>query len=83
MEGRDIRLNKLFTNDRNAVIVAVDHGEFDGPLPGFFDLPEAIKAITPQVDGILLSPGMLSHCGHAFCYKGAPLPIVRLNWSTV
>jgi class I fructose-bisphosphate aldolase len=83
MEGKEIRLRRLFTSDQNAVIVAVDHGEFDGPLPGFIDLPEAIKAITPQVDGILLSPGMLSHCGHAFCYKGAPLPIMRLNWSTV
>ncbi len=83
MEGKEIRLRKLFSGDQNAVIVAVDHGEFDGPLPGFIDLPQAIKAVTPQVDGILLSPGMLPHCGHAFAYKGAPMPIVRLNWGTV
>jgi DhnA family fructose-bisphosphate aldolase class Ia len=26
---------------------------------------------------------MLKNTGHAFNYKGAPIPIVRLNWSTV
>jgi DhnA family fructose-bisphosphate aldolase class Ia len=46
------------------------------------DLPEAIGEIG-QADGILISPGMLSHCGHAFDYRGAPMAIVRLNWSTV
>ncbi len=83
MSGKEIRLSKLFSKEQNAVVVAADHGEFNGPLPGFIDLPEAIKAITDQADGILLSPGMLPHCGHVFAHRGAPLPIVRLNWSTV
>ena len=26
--------------------------------------------------------GMLPHCSHAFDYKGAPMAVVRLNWST-
>jgi DhnA family fructose-bisphosphate aldolase class Ia len=38
--------------------------------------------VAPCVDGILLSPGMLPHCHEAFNYKGAPMAIVRLNWST-
>ncbi|MDO8587384.1 MAG: hypothetical protein Q7T82_10120 [Armatimonadota bacterium] len=83
MTGKDIRLNKLFSNGENAVVVAIDHGEFDGPLPGMIDLPEVIKRIDPGVSAVLLSPGMLAHCGHAFGYKGAPMAIVRLNWSTV
>ena len=83
MSGKAIRLKKLFTNDENVVIVAIDHGEFDGPLPGMIDLPETAKCISSQVDGVLLSPGMIRHCGHVFSYKGAPVPIVRLNWSTV
>lgn len=82
MTGKDIRLSKLFSQGKNAVVVAIDHGEFDGPLPGMIDLPEVVKAIDPSVDAILLSPGMLPHCGHAFSYKGAPMPIVRLNWSS-
>ena len=82
MTGKEIRLSKLFSGGKNAVVIAVDHGEFDGPLPGMVDLPEAVKNIDSSVDAVLLSPGMLSHCGHAFGYKGAPLAIVRLNWSS-
>lgn len=82
LTGRDIRLNRLFSGGKNAVVVAVDHGEFDGPLPGMLNLPEVVKKIDPSVSAVLLSPGMISHCGHAFGYKGAPMAMVRLNWST-
>jgi len=82
VEGHYIRFNRLFSQGRNVVIVAVDHGEFFGPTPGIVNLPEAIERVG-QADGILLSPGMLRHCGHAFDYRGAPMAIVRLNWSTV
>lgn len=82
LKGKDIRFARLFSKGENAVVVAVDHGEFDGPLPGMIDLPEVVKNIDPSVDAILLSPGMLSHCGHAFSYKGAPMAMVRLNWSS-
>lgn len=82
MEGHYIRLNRLFSQGRNVVIVAVDHGEFFGPTPGIMNLPEAIEKIG-QADAILISPGMMTHCGHAFGYRGAPMAIVRLNWSTV
>ena len=83
MSGRDIRLQKLFSRGENAVIVAVDHGYMDGPIPGMENLPETVKKIDPCIDAILLSPGMLKNVMHAFCYKAAPIPIVRLNWSTV
>ena len=83
LTGREIRLNRLFSNGQNAVVVALDHGEFDGPLPGMINLPEVIRNVHPGVSAVLLSPGMLAHCGHAFSYKGAPMAILRLNWSTV
>lgn len=83
MTGKEIRLNRLFSNGENAVVIAVDHGEFDGPLPGMIDLPEVVRRIDPGVSAVLLSPGMIGHCGHAFNYKGAPMAIVRVNWSTV
>ena len=82
MTGREIRLNRLFSNQENAVVVAMDHGEFDGPIPGMIDVPEVVKKVDSGVSGVLLSPGMLAHCGHAFDYKGSPLAIVRLNWSS-
>jgi len=83
LTGKDIRLGRLFSNGENAVVVAVDHGEFDGPIPGMIDLPEVVRKIDPAVDAVLVSPGMLSHCGHAFNHRGAPLAMVRINWSTV
>jgi DhnA family fructose-bisphosphate aldolase class Ia len=82
MTGKEIRLGKLFSGGKNAVVVAVDHGEFDGPIPGMVNLPEVVKKIDPAVSAVLLSPGMLAHCGHAFSYKGAPMAMVRLNWSS-
>lgn len=83
MTGKELRLDKLFTKGENAVVVAIDHGMFDGPIPGMIDLKETVKKINPCVDAVLLSAGMLKHVGGAFNYKGAPIPIVRLNWSTV
>jgi len=82
VDGHYIRFNRLFSQGRNVVIVAVDHGEFFGPTPGIVNLPEAVGKIG-QADAILISPGMLGHCGPAFDYRGAPMAIVRLNWSTV
>jgi DhnA family fructose-bisphosphate aldolase class Ia len=83
MSGRDVRIQKLFSKGENAVVVAIDHGYMDGPIPGMENLPKTVQAIDPCVDAILLSPGMLKHLGCAFNYKGAPIPVVRINWSTV
>ena len=82
MTGKEIRLGRLFSGGENAVVVAVDHGEFDGPLPGMVDLPSVVGSIDPCVDAILVAPGMLGHCGSAFAQRGAPLAIVRANWSS-
>ena len=82
MTGHWLRLNKLFSDGKRAVIVAVDHGEFFGPTPGIIDLPAVIGA-AENADGILLSPGMMAHCGSVFDKRGAPLAIIRLNWGTV
>jgi class I fructose-bisphosphate aldolase len=83
MTGKDIKMNILMSKGENAVIVAIDHGYMDGPIPGMENLNKTIEKIDPCIDGILLSPGMLKNIGYAFAYKGAPMPIVRLNWSTV
>jgi DhnA family fructose-bisphosphate aldolase class Ia len=83
MNGRDIRLKRLFSHG-NAVIVAADHGEFDGPIPGMIDLPATLAgAVNPIVDAVLLSPGMVSHCGAVFSRRGGPLSVMRVNWSSV
>ena len=83
MNGKNIRLEKLFNKDENAVIVAIDHGMFDGPIPGMINLKETVQKINPCIDAVLLSPGMLKNLKQTFNYKGAPMPIVRINWSDV
>jgi DhnA family fructose-bisphosphate aldolase class Ia len=83
MTGKDIRMKRLLSDEGNAVIIAIDHGYMDGPIPGMENLNETVKKIYSGVDAVLLSPGMLKNIGHVFSYKGAPVPIVRLNWSTV
>lgn len=83
MNGIDIRMNRLFSRGENAVVVAIDHGMFDGPIPGMIDVPAVAKKIDPCVSAVLMSPGMIRHCGPTFDYKGAPMAILRINWGTV
>ena len=80
MIGEEIRLSRLF-GQGNAVVVAVDHGLYNGPLPGLIDLPRVIASIT-EADAVLTSPGMVAHCKSAFMKRGAPALVVRLNWGT-
>jgi DhnA family fructose-bisphosphate aldolase class Ia len=81
--GREIRLSRLFNGGENAVIIAADHGEFDGPIPGMVRIAETLSRIDKRVDAMLLSPGMTAHAKGLFGTKGAPLVVMRLNWSTV
>jgi len=83
MNGKQLRIQKLFNNSQNAVIIAIDHGLFDGPIAGMTDLKKTAGQINPDVDGVLLSPGMLKHLRFIFDFKGAPIPIIRVNWSSV
>jgi DhnA family fructose-bisphosphate aldolase class Ia len=80
MHGIQLRLNKLFSENLPAVVIAIDHGYMDGPIPGMENLPATILNIDPGVDAILLSPGMLKRLGSAFGYK---TPVPSIDWSTV
>ncbi len=82
MDGRGIRINRMFS-DRRVVIIAMDHGMFDGPIEGIIDVRETIGKINTDVDGVLLAPGMLRHCAELFAAPQRPLAVVRLNWNTV
>lgn len=79
--GEEIRLARLFDGGSNAVVVAIDHGLYNGPLAGFNDLPRLAERLH-AADAILLSPGMAVRVGGAFKRRGAPAMIVRLNWGT-
>lgn len=82
MDGREIRRQRLL-GDGRCVIIAVDHGLFDGPISGMENLPATVERVNPVVDAVLLAPGMLRHCHSVFSRPKRPLAIVRLNWNTV
>jgi len=82
MDGREIRMRRLFGEGR-AVIIAFDHGLFDGPIPAMEDLPATAERVNPIVDAALLAPGMLRHCHRLFAGRRRPLAVVRLNWNSV
>jgi class I fructose-bisphosphate aldolase len=81
MTGETIRFGRLLQDGRNAVVVAVDHGEFFGPQPGLTS-PAAVVGALGEADGILMSPGMVASCASSFARRGAPCLLVRLNWSS-
>jgi DhnA family fructose-bisphosphate aldolase class Ia len=79
--GEAIRLQRLFDGGQNVVIVAIDHGLYNGPRPGFENLAPIVDRLR-AADAILTSPGMVAHVKSVFEHRGAPALIVRLNWGT-
>lgn len=83
MSGKDIRFGKLFGDTGKAVVVACDHGMFDGPHAGMENIATMLSKIGDDADAILLSPGMLPHAKDYFARRNAPTAIVRLNYNSV
>jgi DhnA family fructose-bisphosphate aldolase class Ia len=79
--GESVRLARLFSEGKNAVVVAVDHGLYFGPLAGMIDLPSVIDKVS-GADAVLMAPGMPAHCQSVFSKRGAPACIIRLNWGS-
>lgn len=82
MSGKNIRLSKLFPQRKNAVIVAVDHGQTFGPMPGLVDFTTAVEHLR-NADGVLMAPQMIRFSGNLFSGKDSPIAIARLNWNTI
>jgi len=83
LTGSELRLSRLFNRESGrSFIVAFDHGasikvppEVGRPL----EIVERIVAGEP--DGVLISPGLLKQSAHLFGFRGAPVPIVRADWT--
>lgn len=83
--GRQIRLNRLLRNgDRGALIIAYDHAQMLGPIPGT-ERPGGMlkRLVRAQVDGVLLSLGGLKTYGAALLEANPPGVVVRLDWTNV
>ncbi|OGV72895.1 MAG: hypothetical protein A3K19_15115 [Lentisphaerae bacterium RIFOXYB12_FULL_65_16] len=83
MTGKDMRFGRLFGDSGKAVVVACDHGMFDGPHAGMEDIAGMLGRLGTGPDAILLSPGMLRHTGAYFARRDAPVAITRINFNSV
>ena len=78
MSGKRLRLSRIFGGDGRTVIVALDHGQFQGPISGIFDLPSTIeKIISGGPDALILNPGIVAK--HADLLAGKTSVIVRIT----
>jgi DhnA family fructose-bisphosphate aldolase class Ia len=69
MAGETIRLRRLFAEGKNAVVVAIDHGLYMGPLPGMQNLASTVRRLG-GADAILLTAGIVEPCHEVFATRG-------------
>jgi len=61
--GLHNRLSKIFHPETGkAVMLAVDHGYFQGPTTGLQDLKKTIAPLAPLADCLFITRGMLRNC---------------------
>lgn len=81
MSGIEIRIRRLFGNRKNLIISAIDHVLEYGDQPGLEDTASAITACR-GTDALLLSRYSLQRSARLFGDTEAPVPVVRINWSS-
>jgi class I fructose-bisphosphate aldolase len=81
--GKKIRLNRILRGKRRkALIVAYDHAQFIGPIPGTEDPVSQVRRFAEaQVDGILLTLGTLKHCIDTLLTENPPAILARIDWT--
>ncbi len=79
--GLEIRMSRLFSDGKPAVVVAIDHCQTFGPIPGLVDFTAAAESLL-EADGVLLAPQMVRFTGKLFLRRGGPMLIARVSWTT-
>lgn len=63
--GRSFRMRRMFKGDGRIVVVALDHGAFMGPAPGWIDPMPTVEAVVKGgADAIMTTLGVVEKCGH-------------------
>jgi len=81
MGGIDLRIRKLFRGKQRLVISALDHVVMYGVQPGIEDPAAAIRNCM-GTDALLMSRFMLSRNAELLGQPEAPVPVVRINWTS-
>ena len=78
MTGMIVRYRRLFREDDHSVVVALDHAQFQGALPGIQSMQSIVKEVVEGgADGVILNPGAAREC--AGMYAGRCALIVRVT----
>lgn len=78
MIGKMSRLARLFRADGRAVVIALDHGQFKGAMPGLESMPDIVgRVVDGGADGVILNSGSLEAAAPA--YAGRCGLIVRVT----
>lgn len=83
MNGAELRTGRLFNRESGrSFMTAFDHGlALQVPPEAGRALEIVEKIVAGEPDGVLISPGMLERCSHLFAFRGAPVPILRADWT--
>jgi DhnA family fructose-bisphosphate aldolase class Ia len=81
MSGINLRIKRLFGNKKNLVISALDHVMEYGDQPGIENPEKAIQNCF-GTDALLMSRFMLKRHSDLMGSPDAPVPVVRINWSS-
>ena len=78
MKGKIVRLQRLFQEDHRSVVVALDHAQFQGAIPGLESMQSIVRdVVAGHADGVILNPGAATDC--AMIYGGRCALIVRVT----
>jgi len=81
MSGIDLRIRKIFKGKQCVVLSALDHVMMYGVQPGIEDSAAAIRNCL-GTDALLMSQFMLARNSELLGLPEAPVPVVRVNWTS-
>jgi DhnA family fructose-bisphosphate aldolase class Ia len=81
MAGIELRIKRLFRGKKCLVISALDHVVMYGDQPGIENPSAAIRNCM-GTDALLMSRFMLSRNSDLLGQPEAPVPVVRINWTS-
>jgi fructose-bisphosphate aldolase, class I len=83
MSGAELRLGRLFDRESGrSFITAFDHGtNLRVPPEAGKPLEVVENIVSGEPDGVLISPGLLKQAYHLFAFRGAPVPVLRADWT--
>lgn len=65
LTGRSLHLKRIFKADGKALVVALDHGSFMGPAPGWIDpLPTVEAVVRGGADAVMTTVGIVEKSAH-------------------